>query len=67
MVAANISQYLADNGITKTWLAEQLGVPNSTLNGILNGKVMMKADMFIRICRVLKVSPETFVKKEVSA
>ena len=67
MVAANINEYLAEHGIKQTWLAEQLGVPVSTLNGILNGKVMMKADMFIRVCRVLKVSPETFVKKEVSA
>lgn len=63
MVATNINQYLVDNGIKKTWLAEQLGVPTSTLSTILNGRVEMRAEMFIRICRILRVSPETFAKE----
>lgn len=63
MVATNINQYLVDNGIKKTWLAERLGVPTSTLSTILNGRVEMRAEMFIRICRILRVSPETFAKE----
>lgn len=63
MVAENIGEYLKENGIKQTWLSEQIGVPNTTFNGILNGRTELKADMFIRICKVLNVSPETFAER----
>ena len=62
LLAENIGKYLKDNGIKQTWLAERLDVPVTTLNGIINGRAELKADMFITICHVLNVSPETFVK-----
>ena len=63
MVAKSIGEYLKDNGIKQSWLAERLDVPPTTLNGIINGRTEMKADMFISIFRILNVPPETFAKE----
>lgn len=60
MLAQNISEYLKNNGIKQSWLAEQVGLPVTTFNGIINGKVAMKADLFIEICKILNVPPEMF-------
>lgn len=62
MVAKSVGEYLKENGIKQAWLAERLDVPPTTLNGIINGRAEMKADMFIKICRILNVPPETIVK-----
>lgn len=62
MVAKNIGEYLKENGIKQTWLAERLEIPPQTLNGIIKGRSELKAETFITICKVLNVSPETFVK-----
>lgn len=64
MLAQRINEYLRANGIKQTWLAEQLQIPITTLNGILNGKTALKADMFIAICKALNVQPETFTHQE---
>jgi plasmid maintenance system antidote protein VapI len=64
LVAKCIGEYLKENGIKQTWLADRLDVPVTTLNGIINGRAEMKADMFISICRILNVPPETFAKGE---
>lgn len=63
MVAKSIGEYLKENGIKQSWLADRLDVPPTTLNGIINGRAEMKADMFISICRILNVPPETFAKE----
>lgn len=67
LVANNIGEYLRKNGIKQTWLAEKLNIPTTTLNGIIHGRSELKADMFIRICQILKVQPEIFAKSEVDA
>lgn len=64
MLAKNINEYLKDNGIKQTWLAEQVDLPISTFHGIITGKVAMKADLFIKICNVLNVPPERFSEGE---
>ena len=64
MVAKNIEKYMCENGIKRTWLAEQLNIPKRTLYSIFNGQSRLKADMFIQICQILKVSPETFANME---
>lgn len=63
MVAKSIGEYLKENGIKQSWLADRLDVPPTTLNGIINGRAKMKADMFISICKILNVPPETFAKE----
>lgn len=64
MVAGKIREYLQNNGIKQTWLAEQLDLPVTTFSGIINGKTTMKADMFIQICKILNVRPELFSDDE---
>ena len=64
MIGENISVYLKNNGIKQSWLAERLGVPITTLSGAMTGRVHMKAEMFMRICEILRVPPETFIEKE---
>lgn len=63
MLAESINRYLKDKGIKQSWLAEKVGLPVTTLNGIINGKTQLKADLFIQICRALEVPPETFSEK----
>lgn len=62
MVAKNIKDYLKAKGIRQTWLAEQLGIPNTTLNGYFSGLAQLKADMFVEICQILGEPPETFTE-----
>lgn len=61
MLAKNIGEYLRANGIKKSWLADRLDIPVTTLTRMINGYDEMKADMFIRICIILNVLPETFI------
>lgn len=61
MLAKNVGEYLKEHGIKKSWLANRLDVPVTTLTRIINGYEEMQADMFINICMILNVSPETFV------
>jgi plasmid maintenance system antidote protein VapI len=63
LIAKNIDEYLIRKGIKQRWLAAQLGTPESTLSGYLNGTTALKADLFIRICETLGVSPEKFRDK----
>ncbi len=64
LVAKCVGEYLKENGIKQSWLAERLEIPPTTLNGIFNGRSELKADLFIKICHVLNVPPETFAKGE---
>lgn len=61
MLAKNIGEYLKEHDIKKSWLANRLDVPVTTLTRIINGYEEMQADMFINICMILSVPPETFV------
>lgn len=63
LLAKRINEYLKENGIKQTWLAEKVGVPITTFNGIINGRVAMKADMFIKICVALGEPPERFTRE----
>lgn len=58
MVAGKIKRFMEDNGISQAWLARKLEISPATMNGILNGNQQLKADMFIQICKLLRVSPE---------
>lgn len=58
MVAGRIKEFMEDNGISQAWLARKLNIPPATMSGILNGNQQLKADMFIEICKLLRVSPE---------
>jgi transcriptional regulator with XRE-family HTH domain len=55
--------YRSSRGITQTWLANQIGIPLKTLNGIELGRQRLSADMFELICRKgFDVNPGIFFK-----
>ena len=64
MLAQKIYQYLEQNGIKQTWLAAQLGMAKSTMNGIFKGRTRLKAETFLQICDILRVSPEIFSERK---
>ena len=61
-IGKRIAQFLKDNGIVQSKLAERIGLNNKTLNAKLNGRNRLFADEIEKICLDLKVSPEEFIK-----
>ena len=60
-VYQKVRSYLKDNEIEPLYVAEQIGVPISTFNSILEGKETLYADDLRAICYALNVSPEEFI------
>lgn len=56
-----INDYLKEHGISQTFIAEKLGISRTRMSMMLNGKRKMTADDLIKICKILKVSPEMFM------
>ena len=50
--------------ITATELAERVGVSRQTIYNLLNGKSQPKRRTLLRICEVLRCSPETLIVSE---
>lgn len=59
-VGGKIKQYLQDNGISQTHVAEKIGMTRLKMNQALNGNRKVYAEELLAICKVLNVSPETF-------
>lgn len=56
-----LNDYLKGHGISQAFLAEKLGISRTRMSMMLNGKRKMTADDLIKICKILKVSPEAFI------
>ena len=56
-----LNEYLKEHGISQIFIAEKLGVSPTRMSMMLNGKRKMTADDLIKICKILKVSPEMFM------
>ena len=67
MLGARIKNYLDDNGIKQSFLAEKLGTFNSTMSDMLNGKRNITAIEYYQICKSLNVPMEKFVEEELTA
>jgi transcriptional regulator with XRE-family HTH domain len=63
MLGEKIKIFIKANGIKQTFLANKLGVSNSTLNAMLNGNRNITAEEYFKICQTLNVSVETFREK----
>ena len=59
--ARKIKEYLRENGIKQTYLAEKTGIDISTLNAILNENTRLTVDRLELICKALNVSSEIFL------
>ena len=62
-VAENISSYIVDKGINQTLLAKNIGIPQQSLNKVVNKKRSLTADEFAAICKFLEIPPEHFMDK----
>ena len=62
VVQSKIAQYLEEQGIKQSWLAQKTGLTDNMISGILNGKRKMTADEFVRICKAIGKSPNDFME-----
>lgn len=59
MIREQIESHLAENGISKSWLAKQLGISPQLLQSWLKGS--MKVDSLEKICKILNL--QIIIKK----
>ncbi len=62
VVQSKIAQYLEEQGIKQSWLAQKTGLTDNMISGILNGKRKMTADEFVRICKAIGKNPNDFME-----
>ena len=64
VVQSKVAQYLEEQGIKQSWLAQKTGLTDNMISGILNGKRKMTADEFVRICKAIGKNPNDFMEGE---
>lgn len=64
VVQSKVAQYLEEQGIKQSWLAQKTGLTDNMISGILNGKRKMTADEFVRICKAIGKNPNDFMEVE---
>lgn len=57
---AMIKEYLDNNGIKYSFLANEIGIPINILCNMLNGKRKITVEEYFMICSVLKISIDYF-------
>ena len=64
MVGKKIKQYLVDNGIKQTFLAEKTGLSQMVISDICNRDRKIDVVEYAKICKALNVPFETFLEGE---
>lgn len=64
MVGRKIGQYLKENGIKQSFVAEKVGIAPSKMSDICNKDMNIDCILYYKICKVLNVSLETFLTEE---
>lgn len=64
MVGRRIGQYLKDNGIKQSFVAEKVGISNPRMSDICNKDLSLDCILYYKICKVLGVSLEKFLEGE---
>lgn len=62
VVQSKVAQYLKEQGIKQSWLAQKTGLTDNMISGILNGTRKMTADEFVRICKAIGKNPNDFME-----
>ncbi|MCK9467562.1 MAG: helix-turn-helix domain-containing protein [Candidatus Absconditabacterales bacterium] len=55
-----IKRYLNANGIKQRFLAEKADIPEKRLSFILTGRIQMRVEDYVDICKALNVSLDYF-------
>ena len=55
-----LKMFLRSKGVTQTFVAKKVGMPVSSLCGVLNGEVSLKVDLLEDVCKALGVPPADF-------
>lgn len=63
-VGERIKNYLLAEGLKQNKIAEKTGIGTDKLNLSLNGKRNLPLDEYARICSVLGVPADTFLKEK---
>ena len=64
MVGKKIGEYLADNGIKQSFVAEKAGITKQQMSDICPKGRTIDCMVYARICRALNVPLETFLEGE---
>ena len=56
-----LRKYFDDNGLKQNFIAQKIGITESALSAILNGKRKCSLEEYIKICQILAVPFVTFV------
>ena len=62
MVGTLIKQYLEENGIKQTFLAQKLGMTASVVSDICSGNRRIDCVEYLHICRALNLPLDFFLK-----
>lgn len=60
-VQARIAQYVSENGIKQTFIADKTGLSKNAISAILTLNRKMSADEYEKICRALNKTPNDFM------
>lgn len=61
IVQSRIADYIRENGLKKSYIAEQAGIKQDRFSLIINNHSRLRADELEKICVALKVSPCIFI------
>lgn len=50
-------------GITQTYVSEKTGISNNKLSRFEKGQQKLYYDEFLKVCKVLEVNPNKFIKE----
>ena len=59
-----VKRYIGDRGLSQKIIAANMGIPESKLSLLLNGKRRMTVDDYESICRAMAVDPARFYQAE---
>ena len=63
-VGKKIGKYLVDNGINRTHISRETGIPYQQIVDICKGKRKVEAGEYLSICHVLGKDPDFFYSCE---
>lgn len=64
MVGMKIGEYLEENGIKQSFVAEKVGITPSRMSEIVNKQNRIDCVLYYKICKVLNVPLELFLEDE---